>query len=359
MLPYPPGKPIEEVKREFGLEEVIKLASNENPLGPSPKALRAMAAVAGEMQLYPDGAGYYLKAALADMIGITPEEIMLGNGSDEITVFLAQCYLNRKAGVITSDYSFVRYRNAAELMNAPLTLVPMKNFRHDLKAMLAAVTPTTRMVLLDLPGNPTGTIVTLAELKRFLKALPEHVIPVLDQAYYEYAIVDEDFPDGFDLRTLHPNLVVTRTFSKAYGLAGLRVGYAVAPAWLVHDVERVRPPFNTSRMAQAAALAALDDHQHLRRSVISNLKGLAQLNAGLGKLGLKPVPSHANFVLVDLAPRAAGRSGGQIFNELLKLGVVVRPMGGYGLSSFIRISVGTAAENRKCLAALRQVLASA
>lgn len=353
LAPYPPGKPIEEVKREFGLDSVIKLASNENPLGPSPRAIKAMAAVAGEMNLYPDGAAFYLKQALAERLGIAPERIVLGNGSDEIMVFLAQAYLNPTRELITSTYSFVRYPMAAELAGAKCTLVPMNDMRHDLNALAKAVNPTTAMIVLDIPCNPTGTIVSRRELVRFLKKIPSEVMVVLDQAYFEFAAGDEDFPNGLDLFDTFPNLIVMRTFSKAYGLAGLRIGYAIARPEIVHDLERVRPPFNANRMSQAAALAALDDKAFLKRSVSVNARGLAQLEKGFKALGLKSWPSWANFILIDLGE---GRDCRQVFTALLKLGVVTRPMAGYGLTSYLRISVGTPEENKRCLAALKQVL---
>ncbi|MCL5270723.1 MAG: histidinol-phosphate transaminase [bacterium] len=353
LAPYPPGKPIEEVQREYGLESVIKLASNENPNGPSPRALKAMAAVAGEMHLYPDGSGFYLKAALAARLGVAPAELILGNGSDEIVVFLALAYLRPGLELITSDHAFVRYRMAAELAGAQTRLVPMKDMRHDLKAIAAAVGPATAMICLDVPCNPTGTIVARRDLTTFLKKIPPRVIVVLDQAYHEFAAGDPGYVDGFALRAAFPNLVVTRTFSKAYGLAGLRIGYAAARPEIVNDLDRIRPPFNTSRLAQAAALAALDDAAHVRRTVQANARGLAQLEKGLRALGCATWPSRANFILTDLH-----RNGNEVFQTLLERGVVTRPMGGYGLSSCLRISVGAPAENRRCLAALKEVLSA-
>ncbi len=350
---YPPGKPIEEVKREFGLDEVIKLASNENPLGPSPLALSAIAAAAGEMHLYPDGNGFYLRQALAARLGVPADELILGNGSDEIAMLLMLAYAGPRRGVVTSNYAFVRYRMEAELAGAPVTLVPMRDMRHDLKALAKAVDERTALVCLDLPCNPTGSSLGRRELERFIDALPAGVIVLLDQAYYEYAAaLDEGYPDGLALRAGRPNLVVTRTFSKAYGLAGLRLGYAAARPEIVSDIDRLRPPFNTSRIAQAAALAALDDTKHLRRSIELNRRGLEQLTAGLEKLGLRVWPSLANFVLTDV-----GRDGRAVFTELLKRGVVTRPMAGYGLMTHLRISTGTRTENARCLKALKQVLA--
>lgn len=351
LAPYPPGKPIEEVKREYGLDSVIKLASNENPLGPSPKAVKAMQAAAIEMNLYPDGAAFYLKDAIAQRLGVKTSELFMGNGSDEIMALLAMAYLNPKRELITSTYSFVRYPMVAELAGAQCTLIPMKDMKHDLDAIAAAVTEKTAIICLDIPCNPTGTIVSKRELTKFFEKVPQEVIIVLDQAYFEFAAEDKNYPDGVALRKKHPNLFVTRTFSKSYGLAGLRIGYAVARPEIIHDLERVRPPFNASRIGQAAALAALEDTAHLKKTVANNAKGLKQLEEGFKKLGLKSWPSWANFVLVDI-----GQNGPAAFVELLKLGVVTRPMAGYGLTNFLRISVGTPAENKRCLAALKQVL---
>jgi len=353
LAPYPPGKPIEEVQREYGLKHVVKLASNENPLGPSPRALRAMAAAAGEMNLYPDGAGHYLKLALAKKLGVTPEEIVLGNGSDEITLFLALAYLGPGRSLVTSNYAFVRYVMAAQLVNAEPRIVPMKNFRHDPRALAAAVTKSTALVCVDNPCNPTGTILKKAELAKLLRAIPAHVPVLVDEAYYEFACGDPEYPDTLALRKRHPNLIITRTFSKAYGLAGLRIGYGIARPEIVRDLERVRPPFNTSRMAQAAALAALGDAPHLNRSVKVNDQGKQYLLKQLARLGIPCVPTHANFILADFSGRC--ESGAALYEQLLRRGVIVRPMGGYGLANHLRISIGTAEENSALLTALQAV----
>lgn len=352
LLPYPPGKPIEEVQREYGLESIIKLASNENPLGPSPRAVKAMNALAGEMHFYPDGGGYTLKQALCERLDVKAEELILGNGSDEITMLLALAYLGPGAELITSQFAFVRYRMAADLAGARTTLLPMPDMRHDLEAIAAAVGPRTRMICLDVPGNPTGTMSTKKELTAFLKRVPAEVVVVLDQAYYEYAAGDRNYADGITLRRLHPNLVVTRTFSKAYGLAGLRIGYAVARPEIVRDLDRVRPPFNANRMAQGAALAALEDEVHIRKSVETNARGLERMQRDLAELGCAVVPSWANFVLTDI-----GCDAKRAFQGLLKQGVVTRPMAGPGMETSLRISIGRPAENRRCLAALKRVLA--
>lgn len=354
LQPYPPGKPIEEVQRAYGLDSVIKLASNENPLGPSPRALKAMTEVASEMHLYPDGAGYYLKEALAEWLGVKTDCLILGNGSDEILSLLGHAYLSRKRGIVTSEFSFVRYRMVAEEAGSPCTLVPMTGMSHDADALAAAVGPETAMVCLDVPGNPTGTLMPKRDLLRLLRAIPKETIVLLDQAYFEYACDDPRFADGLKLRREFPNVVVTRTFSKAFGLAGLRIGFMVARPEIINDLERVRPPFNANRMAQSAALAALGDKAFLRRSVQVNVKGKKKLEDGLTKLGCCFWHSATNFLLVDL-----GRPAGPVFQALLEKGVVVRPMPpSMNDGRVLRISIGTPAENTRCLKALREVLKS-
>lgn len=355
LAPYPPGKPIEEAQREYGLDHFIKLASNENPLGPSPKALKAMATVAGEMNLYPDGAGFYLKRELAAKLGVTPEEIVLGAGSDEITVFLALCYLGPGVNIVTSECAFVRYRMAAQMMGAETKLVPMRDLAHDAKALAAAVDKNTRIVFIDNPCNPTGAMTPDAELGRgLIHSVPPETLIVIDEAYYEYAVADPAYPDTMKFRKKHPNVIITRTFSKAYGLAGLRVGYGIARPEIVRDLERVRPPFNVNRMAQAAAVAALGDARHVERAVKLNEKGRAWLTRGMEKLGARVYPSWANFLLVDFA--ALGVAGGVVYEELMRRGVIVRPMGGYGLRNMVRISIGLMEENQILVAALKEIL---
>lgn len=352
--PYPPGKPIEEVQRDYGLKDVAKLASNENPLGPSPRALKAMHAAAAQMNLYPDGGGFYLRTELAKRLGVEPEEIVLGAGSDEITTLLALCYLRPGRSIVTSEFSFIRYRMAAMLMGGRAKVVAMKKFRHDTAALTAALGRNTKIVFIDNPCNPTGAMMTSRELGRLLRAIPERVLVVIDEAYYEYARDDPDYPDTMALRRRHENLIVTRTFSKAYGLAGLRIGYAVARRQVVADLDRVRGPFNTNRMAQAAALAALEDRAHLRRSIAANNKGKRYLGAAFAKLGLEFVPTSGNFILVDFSGTAM--SGLEVYEELLRRGIIIRPMGSYGLAAHARISIGTPAENRRLVGALGEVL---
>lgn len=354
LAPYPPGKPIEEVQREYGLTEVVKLASNENPVGPSPRALDAIREVAAEVNLYPDGGGYYLKQALAKKLNVEPEELVLGNGSDEITLFLALCYLEPGCNIVTSDLAFVRYRMAAQIKNTETILVPMKHFAHDTVSIAKAVNLQTRLVFLDNPCNPTGAMVSAQELKQLLDCIPDDVLVVADEAYYEYAQHDSAYPDTLTLRKTYPNLIVTRTFSKAYGLAGLRIGYGIARPDIIRDLDRVRPPFNTNRVAQAAAIAALGDTDHLKQSVATNEKGRKHLVPALEKLGVRCQPTWGNFVLADI--EATGWTGVDLNEALLTKGVIVRPMGGYGLPHHLRISFGLPEEHERLIEALTDIL---
>jgi len=352
LAPYPPGRPIEDVRREYGLEKVIKMASNENPLGPSPKAVEALRRCAREVNFYPDGNAYYLRRALSRKLGVAPDHLMFGNGSDELVVWLALTYLSPRDSVIVSEHSFIRYRMAAQLIGARWKTIPLAGWSHDLDAMARAVTPSTRMIFLANPENPVGTIVGRREFERFLASVPPSVLIILDQAYFEY-VRHKDYFDGIDYIAGHPNLVVLRTFSKAYGLAGLRIGYGIAHPDVVADVNRVRPPFNVNRPAQEAAIAALEDSGFLRRAIETNEAGRRYLYGEFEKLGLEYVPSHTNFVLVRVG--RAGRDGAWFAREMMKRGVIVRPMGGYGLPDHIRVTIGRAGDNRTFVKVLKEV----
>ena len=353
LAPYPPGRPIEEVQREYGLKRVIKLASNENPLGPSPKALAAIKRHAREVNLYPDGNVFYLRQALSRHHGIQPEQIMFGNGTDELIIWLALTYLSPRDMMIISQYSFVRYQMAAQLVGAHYRTIPLVEWRHDLRAMARAVSTNTRAIFLANPENPVGTMVGRPEFERFLKAVPKRVLIVLDQAYYEY-VQSKDYFNGIEYVERHPNLVVLRTFSKAHGLAGLRVGYGVADPQIVNDVNRVRPPFNVNRLAQEAAIAALDDTEFLRRSIKLNEAGRRYLYGEFERLGLEYVPSETNFVLVRVGSGSA--DGAAIAQAMMRRGVIVRPMAGFGLLDYIRITIGRPEENRLAVRTLEKAL---
>jgi histidinol-phosphate aminotransferase len=352
---YEPGKPIEEVARELGFDdigEIIKVASNENELGPSPKALDAMTAAAEEMHRYPDGGCFALKNKLAAKIGVKPQNLVFGNGSNELIEFLGHVYLDPGANLVISECSFAVYRLVAALFNAQAVAVPMKNFTHDLDAMLAAITPETRMIIVCNPNNPTGTAVTPEQIDAFLEKLPAHVLAVFDEAYVEL-MPDSMKPDLIRrIRDGQENLIILRTFSKAYGLAGLRIGYAVGHENLSGLLNRVRQPFNVNAMAIAAALAAMDDETHLEQSremVFQGLKLFAEKLPLIGN-GLEFVPSYANFLLIRTG------QGQKVFKELQKRKIIVRPMDGYGLPDWIRITVGTPGQNQATLLALQDIL---
>lgn len=354
LQPYQPGKPIDEVARELGLDpsEIIKLASNENPLGPSPKALEAARKALDEMCLYPDGNGFNLKQKLAARLSVSPAQLTLGNGSNDVLELVIRAFADAGDEVIFSQYAFAVYPISTMAVGATGVSVPAKGWGHDLDAMAAAINDRTRIVFVANPNNPTGTAVGRDAIVQFLRKVPEHVVVVLDEAYCEYFEGDE-FPNGIDLLEDFTNLVVTRTFSKAWGLAALRVGYAVSSADIADVLNRVRQPFNVDTIALAAATAVLDDEDYLQRSREVNRSGLKQLATGFDALGLEYIPSSGNFIAVDVGERAD-----QVFQGLLQRGVIVRPIGGYGMPRHLRISVGLEAENARCLDALKEVLES-
>lgn len=350
LIPYVPGKPIEEVEREYGIRDSVKLASNENPLGPSPRALEAVRAALGELHRYPDGSGYALCRALAAHWEVAPEMLVLGNGSNELLELVGRVFLSPGDEAVYAQQAFVVYDMVAQITGARKVTVPLRAFAHDLAAIRAAITPRTKLVFLANPNNPTGAAVAPGELEAFLADVPDEVVVVLDEAYYEY------MPEAGRVEALRfvrqgRRLLVLRTFSKIYGLAGLRLGYGIGPAPLVGLLHKLRAPFNTNSLAQTAALAALGDAEHVARSRAVNAEGLAHLTAELTRMGLSVAPSAANFLLVDV-----GRPGPAATEALLRRGVIVRPMVGYGFPTHLRITVGTPAENARCLAALAEVL---
>ncbi len=352
---YEPGRPIEDVARELGVEDVddiLKVASNENELGPSPRAVAAMQGAATEMHRYPDGGCFYLKEKLASRLGVQPANLVFGNGSNELIEFLGHVYLGPGRRLVTSEMAFVVYRLVGALFNAQVTAVPMTDFTHDLDAMLAAVTPDTRLVAICNPNNPTGTVVAPAQIDRFLERLPAHVLAVFDEAYIEI-MPARDKPDLLRyIREGHTNLLLLRTFSKAYGLAGLRLGYAIGHADRIAALEHVRQPFNANAMAQAAAMAALDDEAHLARSCRLVEEGLVFLAAELDTLDVPYVPSSANFMLIKTG------NGREMCAALQQRHIITRPMNGYGLPEWIRITLGTRVQNERVMAALRELLAT-
>lgn len=351
LKPYEPGKPIEEVERELGVPNAAKLASNENPLGPSPKALTAIQGALGTLHRYPDGPAWALRQRLARHLGVRPEMLLIGNGSDELIDIIIQTFVGSGGEILTAAPSFLEYRLIAEGHGARCVDVPLTHFRYDLERMLKRVSRRTKAVFIANPNNPTGTYVTHEEVARFLARLPRAIPVVFDEAYYEF-VEESDFPRGLELQKRSP-VIILRTFSKAYGLSGIRVGYGIArPEW-VGWMNRVRQPFNVNRLAQVAALAALDDREHLKRTQAVVRDGKRFLVQALEAFGWRSVPSAANFILVD-----TGRDADRLFQALLRAGVIVRSMAAYGLPHHVRITVGTMLENRKLVNALAQVLES-
>ncbi len=350
LRPYEAGKPVEELARELGVTDAVKLASNENPLGPSPRAVEAARAALADANRYPDAAAYRLREKLAAHHGVDMGELIQGNGSNELIELLVRTFTTPADHIVFAEPAFVVYRLASLAHGTPFTAVPLRDYTHDLEAMAAAVTDRTRLLFVANPNNPTGTHVGRRALERLLRDLPPQVIVVMDEAYIEYADA-EDYPDSLELRGLRERLVTLRTFSKIYGLAAMRVGYAVGPAELVGYMNRVRAPFNVNAPAQAAAIAAIDDVEHVERSRSENKAQRARLLVALADLpGVKVVPSQANFVFVDV-----GRSARDVYDKLLRKGVIVRTLG--PLATSLRITVGRPAENDRLLAALQEVLA--
>lgn len=348
---YEPGKPIEETARELGADagKIIKLASNENPLGPSPKALAAMRAALDCAHLYPDGGGFYLREALAKKLGISREHLILGSGSNEIIEFFGHAFLARGDDVITSEHAFIAYKLVAAVFGARTIEVPSPDLRHDLDGIVDAITPKTRLIFIANPNNPTGTLAGQAEIDRFIERVPVNVVVVFDEAYFEYL---DDPPDTLRFVRDGRNVAVLRTFSKIQGLASLRIGYGIARPEMIQVLQKARQPFNVNGLAQAAALAGLEDEEHRRETKRITDEGRAYLQKEFTAMKLRFVPSAANFVLVNVG------DGAKIFRALLDRHIIVRALKGYHLPEWVRISVGTMEQNRRCIAALREVLPS-
>lgn len=354
--PYQPGKPIEELEREYGVSNIIKLASNENPLGPSPLALQAAQAALKDVWLYPDGAGFVLKQKLAGKFGIAMNQITLGNGSSDVLEFAVRAFVTASDEVLFSQHSFAVYPILTQAVGARAVVTPARQWGNDLEAMRAAVTERTRLIFIANPNNPTGTCLGRSELEGFIRDLPSHVIVVVDEAYYEYAsfagLGGTDYPNAMEWVGRYPNLIVARTFSKCYGLAGLRVGYSVSHPEVADLLNRVRPPFNVNLVALAAATAALDDDEHLQRTVSLNRDGMHQLVEGFRALGLDYIPSGGNFISVDV-----GRVAAPLYDALLRQGIIVRPVASYAMPHHLRVTVGLPEQNQRFLTALKRVLA--
>ncbi|GGK74228.1 histidinol-phosphate transaminase [Amphritea balenae] len=350
--PYLPGKPVDELERELGISNSIKLASNENPLGPSAKALDAISAEVKDSCRYPDANGFKLKQALSERYSIETSRITLGNGSNDVLELIGKAFIQPGDEVIYSQHAFVVYMLVAQSTGAKAIVTPAQNWGHDLDAMAAAITDKTRIIFLANPNNPTGTWFSEQALRSFMTKVPDSVVVVLDEAYTEY-VDQSEFPDGLKLQSEYDNLVVTRTFSKAFGLAALRVGYAVASEAITDLLNRVRQPFNVNSLALVAAQAVLSDTEYLQRSVTVNNEGMAQLEQGFKALGLEWVPSVGNFISVD-----CGKDAMPVYQALLLEGVIVRPVANYQMPNHLRVTIGLPDENSRCLEAFAKVLNS-
>jgi histidinol-phosphate aminotransferase len=357
LTPYQPGKPVEELQRELGLSEIIKLASNENPLGPSKMALAAVKYGLVELERYPDGNGFALKQKLGKHLSVKPEQITLGNGSNDVLEVVARTFAQPGDEIIFSQYAFAVYPIVTQAIGASAVVIPAQGWAHDLDATLTAITDKTRIIFVTNPNNPTGCWIERETLHHFLKQVPQNIIVVLDEAYFEYANHSSmgiaNYPNGVEWLSEFANLIVTRTFSKAYGLAGLRIGYGISSVTVADLLNRVRQPFNVNSIALTAAEAALDDQPHIEKSVAMNVNGMQLLQSTFSKMGLEYIPSAGNFICVDVAKPAAS-----VYQALLKKGVIVRPVANYDMPSHLRITIGTENENDLFVRAFKEVLAS-
>lgn len=351
LVPYVPGKPVEELERELGIKNAVKLASNENPLGPSPKGISMMKKYIKNLHRYPEGGCYYLAQKLSQKLNVSPENLVFGNGSNEILELVGRTFYSSGEEILFSQYAFIVYKLVAQSLGAAYKEIPAKGLGHDLDAFGDAVTPKTKIIYLANPNNPTGTMFGKKAFEKFMERVPSDCLVVLDEAYAEYVDDNADYPSGIRYLKKYKNLIVVRTFSKIYGLAGLRVGYGIMDRELANYMNRVREPFNVGTLAQFAALGALDDDEHVNKTKEITKKGLVDFYDAFEKLGLEYEKSYGNFVLLKTP------TGGNIFYDaLLKEGVIVRPVGGYGLPQYVRVSVGTEKENKKFLKALTKVL---
>lgn len=346
LSPYVPGKPIDELQRELGITRIIKLASNENPLGPSPKALAALNGAQTMLHRYPDGGAYQLRQAIADRWKVAREQVILGNGSDEILGLLARTFLTPGDEAVMADHTFVIYKMEVTAVHGKPVVVPLVDWTHDLESMVRAVTPRTRLLFLCNPNNPTGTIVSAEAVDRLMAGVPDDVIVVFDEAYFEY-VRSPRFPDAMGYVKRGRNAIVLRTFSKIYGLAGLRIGYGIGTTEIIDFLNRVRPPFNANSLAQTAALAALEDDEHVAKSRAVNAAGMEQMEQGLRALGVIPIPSEANFLYCNVK-----RDGRLVFEALLREGIIVRHIEG----TMIRVTIGQPDENAAFLRSLKKIL---
>lgn len=349
LIPYAPGKPIEEVEREYGIEGSVKLASNENPLGPSPRAMKALKEKLHQLHLYPDGDCFYLKKGLAARLGVNPKQLIFGNGSNELIELAVRTFIRPGDEVVIAHQAFMIYRLVVQVAGGCCKVVPLKNFTHDLEALAGAITPRTRLLFLANPNNPTGTIFRKKEWETFVARVTPELLVIVDEAYFEY-VADPDYPDSLAYHGEQRAILTLRTFSKLYGLAGLRIGYGVGAKEMIDLMNRVRQPFNVNAAAQWAALAALEDHEHVKRSREINREGMEYLRGEISRLGLEQVPSQANFIFVRVG------NGRAVFDQLLRHGVIVRSMEGYDFPEYIRVTIGKPEENSRFINELRAIV---
>ncbi|EKD70229.1 MAG: hypothetical protein ACD_46C00593G0001 [uncultured bacterium] len=349
LTPYQPGKPIEELERELGITSSIKLASNENPIGPSPKAIDAIKKSLQQAHIYPDGSGYELKKALAEYLSVSSNQLTLGNGSENILELIVKSYLSKNDTAVISQYAFLTIPILIKSYGAITNVVPAKNWGHDILGMLNAIDNKTRVLFLVNPNNPTGTYTNKTDFETLLKNVPSEILIVVDEAYSEY-IHQDDYPIALNYLANHPNLIITRTFSKIYGLAGLRLGYAISSPEIADILNRARLPFNVNSLAAKAGCAALIDDDHIQQSVTMNNQGMQQLQAGLKQLNIDYIPSIGNFITIDVKDAA------RVYQQLLLQGIIVRPLQAYGMPKHIRVTIGTAEQNKRFLNAIRLVL---
>ncbi len=350
LVPYIPGKPVQELERELGIRSIIKLASNENPLGPSPLAIEAISNALTSVNMYPDGDAFYIKHKLADRLNVRPENLIFGNGSNEVIDIIARTFMKAGDEAVMGEYAFIVFPIVTQAVGARVVVSPMPDLIHNLKDFYSRITSKTRAVFIANPNNPTGTIVRRQELEWFLEVVPDDVVVVIDEAYFEYVDVRE-YPNSLDYHNSGKSVITVRTFSKIYGLAGLRLGYGVSSPEIISPMHRVRQPFNANLLAQAAAFAALDDRNHVAKARLINKEGLSYFSRELKQLKISFTPSFSNFILIDLKSDPIS-----VYNSLLELGVIVRPVVNYGLKTHLRVTVGLPDENERFIWALKRVL---
>lgn len=351
LKPYEGGKPIDELKRELGIEHVIKLASNENPIGPSEKVINTIKDTAKNVSLYPDGNAYYLKKVLSEKLNVDESNVLFGNGSDEIIELIYRTFAtNPNDEILYCFPTFVEYKIMGAAFNKKIVELPLRDYSYDVDALIGAINNNTKLIFLNIPNNPTGTVMKYDDIKKIIDVSSDNTLIIIDEAYYEYAKADRDYPDFLKLYQL-PNVIILRTFSKAYALAGLRIGYAVADREIINYLNRTRPPFNVNIIAQAAAITALDDDEHLKKTIEVNEAGKKYLYNEFDKIGIKYIKTYANFILFD-----AFSDANFIYQEMLKRGVIIRSMTGYGYKTFLRVTIGTVQENKIFIEKLKEVL---